>query len=117
MKRPPTGIEPPKDVANAGRRSAAPLSIADAGRAIRHTAAERNAGASLKTPEQLAGSVATDKWWNCYRVPPYASWRKIPKTGLGGDLAHDIAMQHEGKETIDLLVADIAIDRGVGGSQ
>jgi histidine decarboxylase len=36
---------------------------------------------------------------------------------LGGDLAHDIVMQHEGKETIDLLVADIAKGREVGGSE
>lgn len=31
-------------------------------------------------------------------------------TRLGGDLAHNIIMQHEGKETIDLFVADIQKD-------
>jgi histidine decarboxylase len=41
-----------------------------------------------------------------------AKWDLAPDIDprLGGDLAHDIVMQHEGKETIDLFISDIQKD-------
>jgi histidine decarboxylase len=41
-----------------------------------------------------------------------AKWDLAPDMDprLGGDLAHDIVMQHEGKETIDLFISDIQKD-------
>lgn len=44
-------------------------------RVTRHSCADRDAGASRPTPKRTAGSVASGKSRDRYRVPPYASDR------------------------------------------